>query len=143
MPCPYFEPRQAVPRPTLVNARLPLIEEYDGMCRALPEPLSVGADVRMRLCNQGNVRGACVHFPVAERRSAFRFEVLGRSVAHLDLLFIEEELYAPLAWRRVEFRIDGEQLEPDPADSCERAQMIAFCRSYLKRYPTQHAKSKS
>jgi hypothetical protein len=136
MPCPYFEPQQAVPLATRCNARLPLIEEFDGLCRALPEPLPVAAEARLRLCNHGNARGLCAHFPAQERRSCFRFEVLRRSTAHLDLLFIEESGYAPLAWHRLAFTIDPEELEPDPADPCQRAQLLAFCRSYLRRHPT-------
>ncbi len=134
MPCPYFEPRQAVPQPALPNARLPLIEEYDGVCRARSELLPVDAAGRLRFCNHGNAHGACAHFPKQERRSSFRFEVTHRSDTGLALLFIEEAFFAPLAWRRVEFLINGEQLEPDPADPCERAQILAFCRSYLRRH---------
>jgi hypothetical protein len=121
--------------PTLPNARLPLIDEYDGLCRARGECLPVDPATRLRLCNHGNARGACTHFPAKEQRSSFRFEVLRRSIAHLDVLFIEEAFYAPLAWRRLEFLIDGEQLDPNPADPCERAQMMAFCRSYLQHHP--------
>jgi len=137
MPCPYFDPRQIVERPTLANARLPLIDEYDGVCRAHTDSIPVEAATRMRLCNHGNARGGCEHFPAEEQRSAFRFEVLRRSAAHLDVLFIEEVFYAPLSWRRHEFRMEGEQLEPDMDDCCQRAQMIAFCRSYLRQYPME------
>lgn len=135
MPCPYFEPRKALPQPTLPNARLPLIDEFEGVCRALPEVAPVPSETRLRLCNHGNARGLCGHFPTQEQRSAFRFEVLRRSAAHLDVLFIEEALYAPLAWHRLTFTIAPEQLEPDPPDACQRAQLLAFCRSYLQRYP--------
>lgn len=135
MPCPYFEPRQAVTQPTLANARLPLIDEYDGVCRAGHDASPVDAATRLRLCNHGNVQGACEYFPNTEKRSSFRFEVVRRSRVQLELLFIEEAFYAPLAWRKLVFRVDGEQLEPNPADPCERAQLLAFCRSYLRRHP--------
>jgi hypothetical protein len=138
MPCPYFEPRQLLLERTQPNARLPLIDEYDGVCRAAEgEPKAVDAAHRMRLCNHGNARGLCGHFPAEEERSCFRFDVLRQSVAHLDVLFIAETFYAPTAWRRLAFHIDGERLDPDPADPCERAQMIAFCRSYLQHHPIQ------
>jgi hypothetical protein len=136
MPCPYFEPRRALPQPTLLNARLPLIDEYDGLCRARPAPLPVAAETRLRLCNHGNARGLCAHFPPQEPRSCFRFEVLRRSAAHLDLLFIEEASYAPLAWHRLAFMIDPEQLDPEPADPCQREQLLSFCRSYLRLHPS-------
>lgn len=135
MPCPYFEPRSALPQPTLPKARLPLIDEFDGVCHAVAGGAPVPVETRLRLCNHGNARGLCVHFPAQEQRSAFRFEVLRRSAAHLDLLIIEEALYAPLAWHRLTFTISPEQLEPEPLDPCQRAQMLAFCRSYLQRYP--------
>ena len=120
---------------TLPNARLPLIDEFDGVCRAAGEPMAVAVEARLRLCNHGNVRGACAQFPEKELRTSFRFEVLRRSAGHLDVLFIEESNYAPLAWHRLEFLIDTEQLEPEPPDVCQRAQLLAFCRSYLQHYP--------
>jgi hypothetical protein len=135
MACPYFEPQQAVLPATRRHARLPLIDEFDGVCRALPEPLPVPAEGRLRLCNHGNVLGQCEHFPAQEQRSAFRFEVVRRSAAHLDLLLIEEALYAPLTWHRLKYSIDSEQLQPDPPDPCRHAQLLAFCRSYLRQYP--------
>ncbi len=134
MPCPYFEPQHAVADPTHVNARLPLIDEFAGLCHAGPEPSPVDVP-RLRFCNHGNARGQCAHFPAAETRSAFRFNVLGRSAASLNVLFVEESLYAPVAWRSLTFTIDSGRLDPDPADACRRAQLLAFCRSYLRRYP--------
>ena len=134
MPCPYFEPRQTV-SPATPNARLPLIDEYDGVCHAQGEAFPVEAAVRLRLCNHGNVRKLCGRFPAEESRSSFRFEVVSRSRARLELLFIEEEFYAPKAWRKLAFQVDGARLEPTPKDACERAQLLAFCRSYLKLYP--------
>ncbi len=137
MPCPYFEPRHVVEQPTLLNARLPLIEEYDGVCCARTEPFAVDAAARLRFCNHGNVRGGCEHFPEEEPRSSVRYEVLRRSAAHLDVLLIEEAAYAPLRWLRYEFRIDSEQLEPMPEERCLRGQLTAFCRSYIRRYPME------
>jgi hypothetical protein len=135
MPCPYFEPRQPLPQPTNANARLPLIDEFEGVCRASSETHPIPAGARLWLCNHGNVRGLCADFPAQEQRSAFRFEVLRRSASQLDVLLIEEAHYAPLAWHRLTFTVNPEQLEPDPADPCQRAQVLSFCRSYLRRYP--------
>jgi len=136
MPCPYFEPQRVMAEPTHLNARLPLIDEFDGLCRALPDPLPVPASARLRLCNHGNARGQCGHFPAQGQRSSFRFEVLRRSAADLDLLLVEEFLYTPVSWRRLTFTIVSEDLEPNPPDPCEHAQLLAFCRSYLRRYPS-------
>ena len=135
MPCPYFEPQRVVAEPTHFNARLPLIDEFDGVCRALSEPLPVPAAARLRLCNHGNAHGQCAHFPLKNPCSSFRFEVLRRSATGLDLLFVEEALYTPIAWRRLTFCASSENLDPDPPDACQRAQILAFCRSYLCRYP--------
>jgi hypothetical protein len=135
MPCPYFEPQRVVTQPTHLNARLPLIEEFDGVCRATLEALPVPQESRLRLCNHGNARGQCAQFPADEKRTSIRFDVLRRSASNLDLLYVEESLYAPLAWRPLTFVIDSECLEPDPPDLCQRAQLLAFCRSYLRRYP--------
>jgi hypothetical protein len=135
MPCPYFEPQRVVADPTHLNARLPLIDEFDGLCRASSEPLPVPPASRLRLCNHGNARGQCAQFPTDEKRSAVRFDVLRRSASNLELLFVEESLYAPLAWRPLTFLIDSERFDPDPPDACQRSQMLAFCRSYLRRYP--------
>jgi hypothetical protein len=115
---------------------LPLIDEFDGVCRAAMEPLPVPQASRMRLCNHGNVRGQCAQFPADEKRTSIRFDVLRRSASNLDLLYVEESLYMPLLWRPLTFLIDSERLDPDPPDACQRAQALAFCRSYLRRYPS-------
>jgi hypothetical protein len=122
-------------QPTHLNARLPLIDEFDGFCRAVGEPLPVPSASRLRLCNHGNARGQCGHFPSQDPRGCVRFEVLRRSAAHLDLLLVEEAGHAPLAWNRLTFLIASEALEPEPIDTCRRAQLLAFCRSFLHRYP--------
>jgi hypothetical protein len=140
MPCPYFEPREPVPEPTRLNARLPLIDEFDGFCHAIPTaPHSVPPDARFRLCNHGNARGQCPNFPAHDNRSSYRYEVLRRSVAHLDLLFVEESLYTPVSWHRLAFDISAQSLAPEPSDLCRRSQLLAFCRSFLYRYP-EHVK---
>jgi len=136
MPCPYFEPQRVVAEPTHLNARLPLIDEFDGVCRATSEPVPVPPGSRMRLCNHGNAVGQCAQFPASEQRTSIRFDVVRRSASNLDLLYVEESLYAPLGWRTLTFLIDSERLDPDPSDACQRAQLLAFCRSYLRRYPT-------
>ncbi len=135
MPCPYFEPRQAVTEPSKPNARVPLIDEYDGLCRATQDALPVDPSLRMRLCNHGNACGVCARFPRNDERSAFRYEMERRSATQLELLFIEESRYAPLRWHRHCFKIESEQFEPEINETCQRAQLLAFCRSYLRRHP--------
>jgi hypothetical protein len=134
MACPYFEPQRVVMEPTHFNARLPLIEEFDGVCRAQADPLPVPAGARLRLCNHGNACGQCGHFPADSSCSSVRFEVLRRSPGGLDLLFVKESRYTPISWDRVTFSASPERLEPEPLDVCQHAQLLAFCRSYLRRY---------
>jgi hypothetical protein len=135
MPCPYFEPRQVVA--SSGNVRLPLIEEYDGICRASAEPLPAPASLRFQCCNHGNSAGTCARFPADATRSSRRFDIAANAVkpdeiTSLEVLLVEELQYAPVAWRRVRYSIGSESLEPDILDRCTRAQVIAFCRSFLK-----------
>ncbi|HEY3939756.1 MAG TPA: hypothetical protein VGL97_20150 [Bryobacteraceae bacterium] len=135
MPCPYFEPTRVAAEPGHATARLPLIDEYDGVCRAASEAIEVPAELRFRCCNHGNSRGLCRHFPADEIRSSLRYEVLRQTAATLDLLWVEEREYAPLAWRQVKYFVDRDCLESETGDLCKQAQILAFCRSYLARFP--------
>jgi hypothetical protein len=138
MPCPYFDP-QRVAASAAGQARLPLIDEYDGFCRAASSPVAVPIEMRFACCNQGNSRGVCVHFPAGEQRSALRYQIIQRSRESFDLIALEERDYTPLAWRQVRYFLLSDRFEPEPADLCQRAQMRAFCRSYLARFPESHA----
>lgn len=135
MACPYFEPREVTVPAEHAAARLPLIDEYDGLCRACGEPFPVPGEARFRCCNHGNSRGTCAHFPPGETRSALRYEIVGRTAMALDLLLLEERDYAPLAWQTVRYVLAGESLEPEIADGVKQAQIRAFCRSFLARFP--------
>jgi hypothetical protein len=135
MPCPYFEPHTVVAHPKHSNARLPLLDEYDGLCRAIPVVESVPAERRFTSCNQGYSRGCCEHFPAAEPRSALRYSVISYSAAVLQILCIEEQNYAPLRWHPAQYFPNTGRLEPEISDLCMRAQILAFCRSYLERFP--------
>lgn len=122
--------------PEYAAARLPLLDEYDGLCRAAGDrPFPVPGEMRFRYCNHGNSRGTCAHFPAGEQRSAFRYEIVGRTAAALELLLLEERDYAPLAWQPVRYILSGESLEPEIADIVKQAQIRAFCRSFLDRFP--------
>jgi hypothetical protein len=121
-------------QPQRPNARLPLIDEYDGLCHAGPETVAVPAGLRFRCCNQGYSRKSCDHFPPAEVRSGLRYSIVRQTAAALELLYIEEQDYAPLRWQRVQYFIESAKLEPQLSDDCARAQILAFCRSYLQRF---------
>jgi len=52
----------------------------------------------------------------------------------LELVCIEEQNYAPLRWRTLQYFSTTQHLEPEPEDACTQAQAIAFCHSYLRRF---------
>ena len=134
MPCPFFEPQQVASDPHDATARVPLIEEYEGSCRAgaVVQPVEV-AD-RFRCCNHGYSRGNCARFPLDDARCAYRFHTVKSDGTSLDLIWIEERDYAPVRWESVRYSFLDDSLTPQPFDICLRAQVIAFCRSYRKRF---------
>ena len=135
MSCPYFEPREVATDPLHAVARLPLIEEYDGRCHARAEPISAPQELRFRYCNHGYSQGVCERMPASDAPSCARYNVVRRSEAALDILCIQEQNYAPLRWQSVEYSIVNDRLTVALKDVCLAAQLLAFCRSYLKRFP--------
>ncbi len=134
MPCPYFEPQRVAPDPQHSSARLPLLNEYEGLCHASGEALAAPSALRFRCCNHGYSTGCCDRFPVADVRSCLRYNVAKRTATTLEILCVEEQLYAPLRWHSVQFVVDTGHMEPEVEDLCMRAQLLAFCRSYLERF---------
>jgi hypothetical protein len=135
MPCPYFQPKQVAAKPEHPGARLPLLDEYDGLCHATAEALAIPSAVRFRCCNHGYSRGICERFPAAESRCGLRYSVLRRTGTGLEILCVEEQEYAPLRWYSLQYFPDSQRIEPELNDTCMRSQVLAFCRSYLKRFP--------
>lgn len=134
MPCPYFEPQNVSRDPRQANARLPLIDEYNGFCRAAPEPFAAPEELRFRCCNHGYSRGSCPHFPANESRSSIRYSVVRRTAATLEIICIEEQNYAPLRWHNLQYCLATGLLEPNLNDASMQAQAVAFCRSYLQHF---------
>ena len=135
MPCPFFEPERISLDPSHPTARVPLLDEYEGACHAGEAALPAPDALRFRCCNQGYCRGICEHFPAREVRSSLRYDVMRQTATVLDVLCIEEQSYAPLRWRPVQYFVETGQLQPEITDVCLRAQLLAFCRSYLARWP--------
>ncbi|HEX4749192.1 MAG TPA: hypothetical protein VH302_06575 [Bryobacteraceae bacterium] len=131
MPCPFFEPQRALRPSTQSGGRLPLIDEYDGMCHATDSSVPAPDSARFRLCNHGNSKGLCVLFPGGEIRSCLRYEVTTNAEGKLSILCIEEQGYAPLRWYRVQYVPSEDRLDPAPEDLCIRAQALAFARSFV------------
>ncbi len=134
MPCPFFEPQRIATDPQHANARLPLLDEYDGLCHAQAETITAPATLRFGCCNHGYSRGCCDRFPAGEIRSGLRYDVVRRSPAALEIVCVEEQQYAPLRWQSIRYFFDTERIEPELTDLCMRAQVVAFCRNYLKRF---------
>jgi len=135
MPCPFFEPQHVARQPKHPKARLPLLDEYHGVCHANEDVVEIPETARFRFCNHGYSQGECGHRPKPDAASCLRFELLGRSSGYLELLYLEEQNHVPVRWQKVIFRITESALEPEPEDVCARAQMQAFCKSYLARFP--------
>lgn len=134
MACPFFEPQAVAANPRHANARLPLIQEYDGACHAAAEPFTAPPEHRFSNCNHGYSRAACGRFPIAETRSALRYTVVKDSGGVLEIICIEERDHTPVAWHPARFSVETGLLEPAIPDTCMRAQALAFCRSYLARF---------
>ncbi|MBV8831714.1 MAG: hypothetical protein JO217_00875 [Acidobacteriaceae bacterium] len=135
MPCPFFQPVLVAREPEHPGARLPLIEEYEGVCRADSNSMPSAKEDRFR-CNHGYSRSVCAHFPLSDPRSAHRFHVLKIEDGAIQILWVEERNYAPAKWESVQYSIATGSLTPKPADQCLEAQIIAFCCSYYRRFLT-------
>lgn len=135
MPCPYFEPLQIAADPKYRHARLPLIDEYDGQCHAQPEPAAAPHALRFCCCNHGYSARSCDRFPAHEQRSAMRFHMARNTGASLEILCVEEADHVPVRWYSVQYFPERDQLDPEIRDTCVRAQIAAFCRSYLAHFP--------
>ena len=71
---------------------------------------------------------------MSENRSGMRYTVVKQSDSALDIVWIEEQDYTPIGWHALQYFFDSERIEPDLRDECIRAQVLAFCRSYRKRF---------
>ena len=130
MPCPLFEPKSKVVQPRIPAPRLPLLNEFEGICHAGENV--VDPEHRFHFCNRGNAREACSSFPKSLNVSAVRFTVTAATGQILTVLVIEEENHRPANWFKIDFMIEDQRLEPEIGDVCRRAQLFHFCASYLE-----------
>lgn len=133
MPCRFFEPLQIASVPFHPSARLPLIDEYDGLCHVSAEPSPVPEESRFAGCNHGNRHHPCGRFPAERERAVLRLTVAKQDADALEILAIEETNYRPVRCQTIRFLLPNEELVPELSEICQRAQLMAFCRSYLKR----------
>ena len=71
---------------------------------------------------------------MAENRSCVRFDILGCSEEAIELLVVTERDHAPVDWRHLRFLRSTEEVQPAVSDGPARAQVVSFCRSYLRRF---------
>jgi hypothetical protein len=136
MACPLFEPQHVASSPKYPKSRLPLIDEYDGLCRAGTTAQPVPADSRFECCNHGYSQHRCDLFSAGEDQPhCLRYSVVERGPSTLSVMVVEEREYAPLAWHKVDYSIPRDEMVSQIDDVCVRAQALAFCRSLLKRFP--------
>jgi hypothetical protein len=136
MPCPFFEPLSAVLSSRFAGVRLPLIDEYSGLCHSACEnPVAVDAAHRLQ-CNHGYASGACPRFPPNAASSAMRYSVAGRTDLEITLVWLEEQGHSPLRWGSLRYSIAEDALSPLDLTPPIRAQALAFCRSFLLRLKT-------
>jgi hypothetical protein len=133
MPCPFFEPQQIVDPPTYSHARLPLLDEYDGVCHADHDLIRVPAEMRFSGCNHGNRVPPCNKVQIPQKAGVLRFTVLGMTTEAVEVLMLQERDHRPVSWQNITYFLLDERLQPEPTETCERTQVLAFCRSYTRR----------
>ena len=67
MACPFFEPLAPVVHPESRNGRLPLIQEYEGVCHAS----GTGTIASGSVCNHGYANANVSGIPIANLQSRF------------------------------------------------------------------------
>lgn len=132
MPCPFFQPVSPVEKPQNPLSRLPLIRQYDGVCRAGETAVVPGVDLLTGACNMGYSRAQCEWFPAGEHACCHRYSVRFESADLLRIVYIEERQHTPVRWQELTWHIATGRLEGD-ADLIVAAQAEAFARSYLTR----------
>jgi hypothetical protein len=135
MACPFFEPSDLVKAPRRPGVRLPLLDEYEGLCHASGTVAEPAPTMLATACNQGYAR-ACPNHPLADRPSAMRYSVTAQTEQELIVLWIEEQAYEPVRRGTVCFDVRSGVAAPVPPPAIS-AQVTAFCRSYLARCAQQ------
>jgi len=136
MPCPWFWPtrpledgRWAVP------PRLPLIDPWEGECRAGDEPAFPDNETVRTRCNSGYARGACGRFTEGHG-DAVRFHVLAEGPGSLRILYCRERDCWPAEHGAIDY--DVRAVRAECADELLRRQAEAFAAGYLRRTGAAH-----
>jgi len=51
----------------------------------------------------------------------------------VEVLMLQERDHRPVSWQNITYFLLDERLQPEPTETCERTQVLAFCRSYTRR----------
>ncbi len=111
--------------------RLPLIAEYNGICGRDGAAITGRSPLRFEGCNQGRFQNECPHAKDIEIRISRRFSVRARTDTTLQVVVLEEADHTPVRWREVTYQIAESTVSGEAEDKVERAQIQAFCASYL------------
>jgi len=135
MACPWFCPtrpledgRWAVP------PRVPLIEPWEGECRARSEAITPDGQTIRKSCNSGYARGSCEHF-VEGRGDAVRFHVQTSADGALRILYSYERECWPIDHGAVEYHVGTQRAACD--DALLQAQVEAFAQAWRRRAGAQ------
>lgn len=138
MPCPVFCPTRVADRSLQLLGRLPLIDQYEGICTAHSEPYAPDQQTLFRYCNQGYSNGCCSRYPIHEEISCLRYSITRRTSEALQVICVEETAHEPRRWHHFEYLLQASDLKGEAPTECMRAQAIAFCQSYLRLLSEQN-----
>src|ERR1700761_3358554 len=125
MPCPVFSPTRVVDDPLYRGGRLPLIDEYEGICTAQHESPGPNRETLFRFCNHGYSQGHCPRFPASEDTSCVRYSIASRTAYSLEVICVEEAHHEPQRWHKFEYLLDRSEMRGNIPTECIRAQAVA------------------
>jgi len=109
---------------------VPLIDPWQGECRAATEPAVPDDDTVRTRCNSGYARGACPRF-VEGRGDAVRFHAQANSPGSFRILYSYERDCWPAGHGDIDY--DAREERADCADEILRRQAEAFAAGYCRR----------
>src|SRR5262245_20332329 len=129
MPCPFFHPDVPIPNdPWSRPPRMPLGEAYGGVCRASATAFIPDGDLLLSVCNRGYGRSSCPRFPADAEADAIRFSLAEERDGEVELIYVRERDYAPVAHGRAIYTIACDEVSG--LDGIGAAQAVAFTTSY-------------
>jgi hypothetical protein len=132
MACPYFAPAARLDNAAwAVPPRLPLLDAYDGECRASESPAIPDARALQRSCNIGYASADCARFPADAEADAIRFHIATDADGRLRLQYVLEKSCWPVRHGFLDYA-EGAFAPHDQSEILAR-QAAAFISGYLRR----------